>query len=141
MDDEVQRRQDHVRPLGRQHDETIRVGGQACQRGEIVGPVDRRPVVDVVGAGNEDRPDRAVGQALDLGGNPFDRPARLGVRIEEVAGDEEEVHLLGQGQVHGGPEGGELALALRSGLLAEVGVAGPEVNVGRVEQAQHACPL
>jgi len=75
------------------------------------------------------------------GGDPFHRPSRLRVRIEQVAGDHEQVYLLGQGEVDGRPERGELPLPLRGRLLAEVGVAGPEVDVGRMEQSQHREPL
>jgi hypothetical protein len=48
-----------------------------------------------------------------------------------------EIDLLGKGEVDGRPEGRELALPLDSRLVAEVSVASPEVNVGRVDEAQH----
>ena len=99
VDDQVQRAQQHVRSLGRQHDDPIAVGGLAREGGQVVGPVDGGAVVDVVGAGDEDRPDRRVGQALELGRGALHGSPWLGVRIEQVAGDEHEVDVLGQREV------------------------------------------
>ena len=92
-------------------------GGAAGQRREVVGAIDRGPVVDVVGARDDDRPDPRLGEALQLGGDALDRAARLDVGVEQVAGDQEEVDLLGQGEVDGRLEGRELALALGGRLL------------------------
>ena len=78
---------------------------------------------------------RRVGQALELGGDPLHRAARLGVRVEQVAGDEEEIDLLGEREIDGRPEGCELTLPLRRGLVAQVGVARPEVDVRGVDEA------
>src|SRR6185436_9323511 len=44
---------------------------------------------------------------------------------------------LGDREVDGGRERGELPFALRGGLLAEVGVASAEVDVGGVQQSEH----
>ena len=82
-------------------------------------------------------PDPRLDEALDLGRGPLDRAARLGVRVEEVARDENEVDLLCEGQVHGGHERRELPLALGGGPFTEVRVPRPEVHVRRVEQSQH----
>ena len=135
--DEVERPEDDVRAVGREDHEAVRVGRQPASAGEVVGAVDRRAVVDVVGARDQRPSGSRRRRAAELGGDPLDRAARLGVRVEQVAGDEDEVDLLREGEVDGGPEGRELALALGGRLLAEVGVAGPEMDVGRVEQAEH----
>ena len=104
-----------------------------AERLEVVGAIDRRAVVDVVRAGDDDRPDLGVGQALELGGDALDRAARLDVAVEQVAGDEEQVDLLGEGEVDGRHEGRELALALGRGLLTEVVVARAEMDVRGVD--------
>jgi len=91
-----------------------------------------------VGARDDDRPDRRLGEPAQLDGDPLDAPPGLGVRVEQVAGDEEEIDMLGEGQVDGGLEGGELTLPLGGGLFTEVSVARAEVDVGRVEESQQA---
>ena len=112
-------------------------GRAAGQRGEVVGAVDRCPVEAVVGARDDDRPDPGLGQALELGGDALDRAARLDVRIEQVAGDQEEVDLLGQGEVDGRLEGRELALALGGRLLSEIVVSRTEMDVRGVDDPEH----
>ena len=107
--------------------------GAAGHRLEVVGAVDRGPVVDVVGARDDDRPDAGQGQTLELLGHPLDRSARLDVRVEQVAGDQEEVDLLGQGQVDGRPERRELAIPLGGGLHTEVVVTRAEMDVRGVD--------
>ena len=106
-------------------------------RGQVVGPVHGRSVVDVVRAGDDHHPDRGIGQPLELGRRALHGAPRLRVRVEQVAGDQQGVDLLLEGEVDGGTERDELALALGGGLVAQVGVAGAQVDVGRVEQAQH----
>ena len=59
--------------------------------------------------------------------------SRLDVAVEQVAGDQEEIDLLGEGQVDGRGEGGELPLTLGARLLAEVVVAGTEMDVGGMD--------
>ena len=78
---------------------------------------------------------RAVDEALELRRHAFDRPTRLDVRVEEVAGDQDEVDLLREGEVDGRLEGRELPLALRGGLLAEVLVPRAEMHVRGVEES------
>ena len=99
------------------------VGPAAGHRREVVGAVDRRAVVAVVGARDDDRPDPRLGQALELGRHALDRAPRLDVRVEQVAGDQEEVDLLGEREVDGRLERGELPLALGGRLLAEIVVS------------------
>ncbi len=106
-------------------------------RRQVVGAVDRGPVVDVVRARDDDRPDPRVSQACQLRGDALDRAARLDVRVEQVAGDQEEVDLLGDGEVDGRLEGGELSLALRCGLLTEIVVSRAEVDVRGVDDPEH----
>ena len=76
---------------------------------------------------------RASTRRLQLGGDALDRAPRLHVRVEQVAGDQDEVDLLGDRQVDGRREGGELPLALGGRLLAEVVVARAEMDVGGVD--------
>ena len=97
--------------------------------GEVVGPIDRRAVVDVVGARDEDGPDAGIDESLQLGGDALGGPAGLDVRIEQVARDQEQVHLLDEREIDGSRERRELALALRGRLLAHVVVARTEVHV------------
>ena len=81
--------------VGIEDRDQVVAGRPAGHRGEVVGAVDRGPVEAVVGARDDDRADPGLGQALELGGDALDRAARLDVRIEQVAGDQEEVDLLG----------------------------------------------
>ena len=90
-----------------------------------------------MGARDDDRPDPRVGQALQLGRDALDGAARLDVRVEQVAGDQEEVDLLGEGEVDGGLERRELALPLGGGLLAEIVVTRAEMDVCGVDEPQH----
>ena len=83
-------------------------------------------------AGQEDGPDPGPGKARELGRDALDGPAWLGVGIEEVADDQEEVDPLGDGQVNRGAERLELALALGGRLLSEIRMPCPEVDIGRV---------
>ena len=50
-----------------------------------------------------------------------------------VTRDQEQVDLLGKGEVDGGGEGGELAFTLGARLLAEVVVAGTEMDIGGMD--------
>ena len=137
VDDEVQDAVDHVRPVGREDHQPVGFGRQAGHRGQVVGPVHGRSIVEVVGAGDDHHPDRGIRQPLELGRRALHGAPRLRVRVEEVADDQQRVDLLLEGEVDGGTERHELALALGGGLVAQVGVAGTQVDVGRMEQAQH----
>ena len=112
-------------------------GARPAIAGEVVGAVDRGPVVAVVGARDDDRPDPGIGQPLELGGDALDRAARLDVRVEQVAGDQEEVDLLGEGKVDGRLEGRELALALGGRLLTEIVVSRAEMDVRGMDDPEH----
>src|SRR5947208_317942 len=100
-----------------------------------MGPVDRRTIVDVMGPWEDDGPDRGEGQSLDFGGNTFDRAARLRVRVEEIATDEDEVDFFGEGEVDRRRKRRELPLPLGRGLFAEISVTGTEVDVRRMKEA------
>ena len=106
----------------------------AGHRREVVGPVDRGPVIDVVGARDEHGPDAGLDEPPELRGRALDRPAGLDVGVEEVAGDEDEIDPLREGEVRAGDEGCELALPLGRGLVTEVSVPGAQVDVGGMEQ-------
>ena len=77
------------------------------------------------------------GQPAQLGGDAVHGALRLGVGVEQVAGDQEEVDLLGDREVDGGLERRELALTLGRRGFAEVGVTCAEVDVRGVEQSEH----
>jgi hypothetical protein len=111
--------------------------GVARQARDVERAVDRRPIVDVVGARDDHGPDLRPGKSGDLGGDALDRPLGLEIRVEQVAGDEDDVDHLGQGEVDRGREGGELALALGYRGLPEVGVPGPKMDVRGVQQSEH----
>jgi hypothetical protein len=137
LDHDVARVEVDLRKGRRQdrHEIVVRTG--PGEGGEVVCPVDRRAVVAIVRPGDDDGPNPRPAQPLELGGNPVDRTARLGVRIEQVAGDEEDVDLLRDRQVNRGLECGELPLALGRRGLAEVIMAGAEVDVRGVKQSEH----
>jgi hypothetical protein len=82
-------------------------------------------------------PDPRGGESRELRGDALDRPARLGVGVEQVARDEEEVELLVDREVDGGLERGELALALGRRGVAEVGMTSAEMDVRGMEQSEH----
>jgi hypothetical protein len=94
-----------------------------------------------VGARDQDRPDLRRGEPLQLRGDALDGAARLGVGVEEIARDQDDVDLLGEGNVDRGLEGGELAFSLGRRLIPEVGVAGAEVHVSGVEESEHPVGL
>ena len=129
VDDDVTGRQMDVGHVRAEDRDVVVVDRAAGHRGEVVRAVDRGSVVDVVGAGDEDGPDACVDEALQLGGDALRRTAGLDVRIEQVARDQEQVHLLDEREVDGSRERRELALALRGRLLAHVVVARTEVHV------------
>ena len=133
VDDGLERREVDPRAVRREDRDEVVVGRAAGQRLEVVRAVDRGAVVDVVRARDDDRADPGLGQSLELGGDALDRAARLDVGVEQVAGDQDEVDLLGDGEVDGGHEGGELALALGGRLLAEVVVTRAEMDVRGVD--------
>ncbi len=86
-----------------------------------------------MGARDEDRPDARLDQAGQLGGDPLDGPARLDVGVEQVARDEEEVHLLDEREIDRTGERRELSFALGGSLLAEIVVARAQVDVGGMD--------
>ncbi len=133
VDDRVAGGQVDARGLGREDRHEVVVRRAAGQGLEVVRPVDRRAVVAVVGAGDDDGPDLGPGQALELGRHALDRPTRLDVAVEQVAGDQEQVDLLGEGEVDGGHECRELPFALRARLITEVVVARAEMDVRGVD--------
>ena len=124
------------RPLRRQEHDGV-VGGVAGQRGQVVGTVDRGRVEDVVSARQQGHAHAGVGEALEFGGDGVDRAGRLRVRVEEVAGHDEEVDALGESELDRRAESRHLALPLRDSDRSEVAVSGPEVDVGGVEEAEH----
>jgi hypothetical protein len=136
-DDRVAGGQDDLRPIRREDRHEVVIGPLAGERRQIVGPVDRCPIVDVVGARDDDGPDPGRRQSTELGADALDRSPGLGVRVEEVAGDQDDIDLLRDRQIDRRLEGRELALALGRGLVTEIGVARPQVHVGRVEELEH----
>ena len=102
-----------------------------------MGPIDRGVVVDVMGARDDHRPNARPHQPRQLRGDPLDEPRWLGIRIEQVAGNQEDVDLLAEGEVDSRLERGELALALPRRCVAEVRVARPEMDVRGVQDSEH----
>ena len=86
-----------------------------------------------MGAGDDDRPDARLDEALELADDALDGATRLDVGVEEVTRDQEEVDLLGQGQVDRGAERSELAIPLGGRLDPEVVVARAEMDVRGVD--------
>ena len=121
-------------PLLRRQDRDEVVVGRAAGEGlEVVGAIDRRAVIGVVRARDDDRADLGFGQSPELRRDALDRSLRLDVAVEQVTGDQEQVDLLGKREVDGGGECRELALTLGARLLAEVVVAGTEMDVGGMD--------
>ena len=85
--------------------------------------------------GQDHRSDLGGDEPLELRRHALDRTPWLDVAIEEITGDQDEVDLLGDRQIDRGDEGGELALSLGTRLLAEVVVAGAEVDVRGMDDA------
>ena len=137
IDDEVQTWEDDVRPLRCQHHDHVAASLLASQRGEVVDSVDRGRVVDIVRARDDHGMDPSPGQATELGGRALDRASRLLIGVEKVAGDEDDVDLLGQREVDGSAERLELSLSLGGRRLAEVVMSSAEVDVGHVQQSRH----
>jgi hypothetical protein len=137
VDDGVQRREVDPRVVRREDGDHLLGRADAGQRGHVVRAVDRRAVVDVVGAGHEDRPDASTGEPPGCSATrSTDRGLHVGV--EQVARDQEQVHLLGDREVHGGPERVELPLALCGGGFPEVRVPRAQVDVGGMQQSKHS---
>ena len=88
-------------------------------------------------ARDDDGADLGRHESLQLGSDALYRAARLHVRVEEIAGDEEEIDLLGEGEIDGGLEGRELSLSLGARLFAEIVVSSAQVDVGGMNQPQH----
>ena len=77
----------------------------------------------------------------ELLGHALHAPTGLAVRIEQVAGDEEELDALRDREVDGRPEGRELALALGGSDVTEVGVTRAEMHICCVQEPEHAVGL
>ena len=86
-----------------------------------------------MGPGDDDRPDASRGETLQFFGDPLDRAPRLDVGIEEVAGDQDEIDLLGKGHLDRCPERSELAIPLGGRLEPQVVVARAEMDVRGVD--------
>ena len=84
-------------------------------------------------ARDEHGPDARIDEPLQLGGDAFHGTARLDVRVEEVAGDEEQIHLLDEREIDRTGERRELSFTLRGGLLAEIVVSRAQVDVSGVD--------
>ena len=136
-DDHVARGQVDPRATrGKDRDEVV-VRIAAGKRLEVIGAVDRRAVVHVVRARDDDRADLRRGKPGEFGRDAIGGAAWLRVRVEQVAGDQEQVHPLLDREIDSGLEGRELALALGRRLIAHVGVAGSEMDVGCMDDAEH----
>ena len=130
----IERIEVHPRRIGREDGHHLR----ARQLREVVGAVHGRSRVGVVVAGDQHDPDPRSRKARQLRDGTLHGPARRGVGVEQVAGDQDHVHALGQREVHGRAEGRVLALAQGGRRLAKVLVARARVHVRRVQQPEHA---
>ena len=88
-------------------------------------------------AGDDDRADLCGRQPGELGRHALSGATRLRVRVEQVAGDQEQVDAFLDREINRGLEGRELALALGRRMIAHVGVAGSEMDVGCMDDAEH----
>jgi hypothetical protein len=143
-DEGVDRRQVDEWVARVEHGDQAVIGRRAGQRGEVVRAIDGGAIEHVVRARDDDGPDPRVGEPLQLRGHPLDGTARLDVRVEQVARDQEQVDLLGDGEIHGRPECRELSLALGRRLLAQVVMTGAEMHVRGMDDPEHrgaACLL
>ncbi len=141
VDHRVDGRQVDPRALGREDGDHVLGRARSGHRRQVVRPVDGAAVVDVVGAGDSTARIRAWASRRQLRGHPLHRAPWLDVGIEQVTGDQEQVHLLRDRQVDAGAERRELALALGRSSLAEISMASAEVDVRGVEQSEHAVGL
>ncbi len=133
----AQRRDDHV----------LRVVGQDRQRagrrpvaddaGQVVGRVDRGPAGRVGSARDEDDRDAGRDDGLQHGRDTLDQGPRLDARVEQVAGDQEEIGGRGQDELADLLERRELAFPLLARRVAQERVARTEVNVGRLDETEH----
>ena len=112
-------------------------GAAAGHRGEVVGAVDRRAVVHVVGARDDDRPDLRLGEPLELGGDALTERRGWTLESNRSPAIRKRSTFSREGEVDGRLEGGELALPLGRGLLTEVVVACAEMHVRRVDEPEH----
>ncbi len=79
MDDDVAASDVDRRVVGIEDRDQVVVGAAAREPGQVVGAVDRRLVVDVMGARDDDRADPGSGQPLEFGDDTLHGPARLDV--------------------------------------------------------------
>ena len=84
-----------------------------------------------------DGPDAGLDEPLELGGHALDRARGWTFESNRSPAIRTRSTFSARARSTVGREGGELALALGSRLLAEVGVARAEMDVGGVEQPQH----
>ena len=136
VDDDVERLEMDVGMVRVQHGHEVRAD-RAGHRRQVVGAVDRGAVVDIVGTGGDDHPDARVHEPLQLRGGALDGALGLDVGVEQVARDQDEVHLFTEREIDRRNERRELALTLGRRTITQVRVARAQMHVGRVEQSQH----
>ena len=137
VDDRLQRREVDRRVIGIEDRDHLLCRVAAAHLDEVVGPVDRRVVEDVVGARDDHGPDPRICEARELGRHALDGAARLDIGVEQVAGDQEQFDLLGQGEIDSCLERRELAFALRGRLLTEIVVPRAEMDVSGMDDPEH----
>ena len=137
MDGEVQLGEGDLTPGVGQDGHQVRIRLRAGQGGQVEGAIDRRRLVAVMGARDQHDRNVSLDQARKLAGGALDGSPGLGVRVEQVAADEDEIYLVGNRQLDRTLEGRELTLALVSGGRSEVVVTGAEMNVSHVQKPRH----
>ena len=80
--------------------------------------------------------DDRLAQALELG--PHERDGGVGhaIVVEEVAGDEQQIDLVGERPIDDAPQDAATTLAIRELLLGASPDIAIEVDVGRVKDAE-----
>ncbi len=89
-------------PVGRrlaEDGDPVTFGGRSGQTGEVVDVIERGAAGRVVFAGQDHRPDAGPDQPTDGLRDPLDRGQRGHARVEQVAGHQEEVDLVHDGQL------------------------------------------
>ena len=141
VDDDVAGGEVDARPIRGEDSDEVVVGRRSGERSQIVDAVDRRAIVDIMCARDDHRPDLRRAEPGELGDHALDRALRLGVRVEQVARDQDDVDLLADRELDRGPECRELPLALGRGLLAEIRMARAEMDISGVEESEHPVGL
>ena len=138
-DGKVQGHEAHERRLGGQDGDPVAVRSAAGQCPQVEDAVDGTRIEGVVGARDDGAADAGGTETLQLPGGALHGATRLGVGIEQVAGDQDQLDALGDRDVDGSAEGRELALALLCRSRAQIMVASAEMDIRHVQEPGQCC--